>query len=209
MTANETIYIKKLFWPASTTMCCGHCGGPIKYRPYTLGVGEAYSGHGIKTYGYFCAWPCARAVGYDPSVANSTVEVLTTSIMMDFKMSNDLGDDPDGFVFLQRYSRFSEIPSAPSRMSFIRYGGNIADDEYRAMWAGKTKEKEQTYGDLLSNKAMPSEKANLLPMSSIIGSSITVPTDYYGDQNTKKLLGFSSRKPQGARRYQYSTGSSL
>jgi hypothetical protein len=167
-------------------------------------------GHGIKVFGYFCAWPCVRAVGNDPNIANSTIESLTTSIMMDFKLSNDPGDDPDGFAFLHDYSRFSDIPSAPSRMAFVRYGGTLTDNAYREMWTGKMKEKEQTYGDLLQQpKLQQTEKINMPPMSSIIGPSTEVPVDYYGEQYTKRTLGFSSRKPQGARRYQYSTGSSL
>lgn len=208
----DSIFIKKIFWPASVDACCGHCGSSIKYRPATLGVGEACSGHGIKAYGYFCSWPCARAVANAADIANSAIEALTTSIMLEFRASCDAGDDPDGHLFLRRYSRFSDVPAAPVRMSFSRYGGTLTDASFRATWADKSGKEKETYGDLLGGGSSAnggSASASTAP-EVIVSASTEEEQSHYSDSyqnNVGKVYSYSTSKPSGPRNYQYSTGS--
>jgi hypothetical protein len=229
MSSGELVYIKKLFWPSVCSASCCHCGAPIKYRPTTIGVGEAYGGHGIKCSGYFCSWPCARAYANDFNVANSTVELLTTSILSEFKYSLDAEDDPCGYQFLRNFSRFSEIRSAPRRENFLRFGGSLTDDGYRALWTGvvysfpSTSASTSTTTSTIPMSVTTSTTSTTIPtvttssssstqagFVNVVGASTDDEQNYYSvTPQFHSSYGFSLRRPVGARGYQYFTGSTL
>lgn len=143
----------KEFLPRNTSIPCGYCGGPILYRPTTIGLRESVGGHGIDNLAYFCSEPCKRAyVNGDVQLLNDETESQTTRIMRQFRDHYSDGDDPDSHRFLQKYDRFSQIPPAPPRHAWIRYGGKMSDEEYRKTWV------QQSY---ITNSSTPTSHIQL------------------------------------------------
>ena len=201
--AGSLLFIKKAFWPCSTTATCGHCGGPIRYRPIPLGIEEGYGGNGIKTRGLYCCWPCARAMANNPEIASDNLERLTTAIMLAFRESKDDSDDPDGYEFLQLYSRFSDVPCAPSRLSFMRNGGTLSDEEYRKAWSGTCKSRT-TYSEMLTGKEdrlSQSSQPMDIPNWGDSPPSSEGMMGYYSEQPRKNINHLTIGRPASTRRY--------
>lgn len=144
------IYQRKEFWYARSPIeTCLICGGRVEYRPPTVGVADSPQSDGIETRGLLCCWPCTRTLAnmLQPS---EEMERLTTSIMLDFKSSMDEHDDPDGYAFLQQYSRFSQIPASPMIDQFTARGGTITPEDNRRWWT-----------QLIGNKSQPIRSATI------------------------------------------------
>ena len=103
------------------------------YRPIPLGTSEIPMAGGIRVCCGFCSWPCARAYA-DQNYPSDEVERLTTKIMLEFKLRHDAGDDLDGWKFLQKYDRFSQMVCAPPRHAFAPYG-ELTHEKFRESWA--------------------------------------------------------------------------
>lgn len=123
-------YIGKEYWLQRSDIPCLHCKGDIPFRPIPLGI-EEYS-NGITTCCGFCSWPCARIYA-DLNYPSDMVEDLTTRIMRDFKASCDRDDDAEGWKYLQRFDRFSQVPRAPPCHEFEPYG-TLTHAQFRRSW---------------------------------------------------------------------------
>ena len=143
-------YTSKEYWFAYSQTPCLHCDGRIRYRPIPLGISETASIDSITTCNGFCSWPCAGTYA-DANFPDDTCERLTTRIMSEFKANCDPYDDPDGWRFLQRYNRFSQIPRAPPRHSFVPYGP-LTHEKFREGWASGGENQASTFGDLVMAK---------------------------------------------------------
>ena len=88
---------------------------------------------GIETVGVFCAWPCARAYA-SANCQSDQMEEMTTRIMLEYRENLSDGDDPEGHHFLQNYARFSCVPHAPPRHTFVPFG-SLTYEEYRRRWS--------------------------------------------------------------------------
>jgi len=123
------IYYGRTYWPEYCKVReCVHCGGDIVGASIPIGVGNMTVDGGIQVRGNCCSWPCARAFA-NCIGTNDLIERLTTIILKDF------ANTP--------YHRFSEVPSAPARDQFVRYGGTITYEEYRESLKKAVREKER------------------------------------------------------------------
>ena len=146
----DQIYIGKEYWSPKSDLPCLHCHGPIQYCPLPIGVSETVSATGIGTCSGFCSWLCSREYA-DLHFPGDITERLTTRIMLDFKASQGSNDDPDGWRFLQKYDRFSQIPRAPPQHCFVPYG-TLTHEAFRENWAGtsSSSRKADTFGSSIS-----------------------------------------------------------
>ena len=190
-------YRRKEYWLPTTGYDCLHCGGPIKYSPVTLGMNRGID-DSIDTYGLFCCWPCARACANEKDILSDEAENLTTRIMLDFKIDLGSYDDPEGYKFLQRYERFSQVPCAPQRYKFVKYGGHIKYDEHRASWSlSDAPRREEKMGDYLracsatsSSTSSSTNDPSPTPMWDSIGSSSPLlPMKPITSISTKRKFG--------------------
>lgn len=120
-------YINKNKWKNSTEQYCLHCGDKIEYRPFPMGVGKdtSSSNNVIMTDNYeFCCPMCAKGYMYEKNLyKNSSLVGSTDTIYRDFRDILDEYDDPIYKKILQNYESFIDIPAAPSRKQFKKYGG--------------------------------------------------------------------------------------
>ena len=158
--SKPVVYRGKAFWTSTIGCDCLHCGGPIKYRPTTIGITESPDGQGIITRGYFCCWLCPRAYADSFNILSDEEERLTTQIMLDFRNSTDESDDLESYRFLQSFQRFSQIPSAPSRDNFIKYGGPLQYDQYRTSWSKMEPSNSEKFGDHMMDEEMVSSSSS-------------------------------------------------
>lgn len=177
----DPVYVGKEYWLSKSDLPCLHCQGPILYRPLPIGISETISANGIGTRGGFCSWLCARTYA-DQNHPGDVTERLTTRIMLEFKTSQNLGDDPAGWHFLQKYDRFSQIPRAPPRHAFVPYG-IITHEGFRENWAGVSLEgTADTFGNSISPAkttqymASIDESRGSLQSSSISGAIVDTET---------------------------------
>jgi len=217
----------KEFLPLKTDCLCGHCGGPILYRPLTLGIRESIGGIGIDTLGYFCSWPCKRAYAVRNGLLTDDVEGQTTRLMLQFKAHFTEGEDPDGYRLIQLYERFSQIPPAPAAVCWKRFGGRMSDEDYRKSWVQLYKTSTQSINkptQIMSTNygipftpALSSSSITGPPQPTIFGSGayatpISQGTGYVPSiipndelnigpelkiQQLSPIFGFCSRQPRG------------
>jgi len=130
----RNIYTTKSEWEERSSIKeCIHCGNEIYFRPVTIGIYENPVGSGTVVMGRFDTWLCARAYAntYTPSYE---MERLTTMIMKDFRDQRDHHDDPCSLPFLAHYTRFIDVPAAPYRDKFEKFGGPISYESFRRAW---------------------------------------------------------------------------
>jgi len=196
------LYTTKEFWMTNTTAACLHCGGPILHRPIPVVTEGMQCGEGIRAIGLACSWPCNRAC-IDDFGTNDDIERVNTAIMAEFRSSLSEGDDPDGFTFLQPFSRFSEIHRAPHRKEFALYGGSITFERWREMWSRTAPRPTATFASSMNERkwnegGIPSA-AQVTDESDILGLQASFPERSSHDFQ-RRTTGFSLRRPIGVKR---------
>jgi hypothetical protein len=168
----ESYYVSKTLWhPISPVPICTYCRGRIRYRPVTIAVSKV--SNDLVTRGFFCCWPCARSFAniLRPS---DEIERLTSIIIRDFAALRDEYDDPDGFQFVQQYTHFSLVPSAPPPDRFESVGGPLTEEKYRTMWIN--------FNDGSAN--LPAPNKTLATSRPIITGSIDTELLYHTSTST-------------------------
>ena len=115
-------------WLKNTDVACLHCGTTFRFRPCTIGVSIYHNV--IRTRGTFCSFFCAKAyVVSEGLLTDSVLMFATTKIFKDFISNPDKHDDPRHIQYISGFEHFAQIPKAPDRHEYRRYGGIYEDDD--------------------------------------------------------------------------------
>ena len=191
-------YTSKEYWLSYSQNPCVHCGGRIRYRPIPLGISETASIDSVAVCNGFCCWPCAGAYA-DTNFPDDTCERLTTRIMLEFKANCDKYDDPDGWRFLQRFNRFSQVPRAPPRHAFIPYGP-LTYEKFRDGWTAGTENRIGNFGEMILTKKSDIAQSDFgdmgadLRSSTAAGPTVDASSDVEGYVYRQPITSYSTTR---------------